>query len=639
MKLAMKRVARRWWRNAVEYLPKGHSLPDDAWRSRHRALCWLLRAHVVGIFLFSLVRGFGVAHSVVDTMPVAVLAALAGTRSAGRRFSSAMAALGLVVSSAVIVHLSGGVIEAHFHFFVMVGILTLYQDWQPFLLAIGFVVVHHAVLGTIDPRAVYNHADAIAHPIRWALVHAAFVLGASVASVVAWRLNEEQAFKDSLTGLPNRRLFRDRVGHTLARAGRRPGASAVLFVDLDKFKDVNDTLGHPAGDQLLTSVADRLRAAVRPGDTVARLGGDEFAILAEDVVSEADAAGLAGRLLETLSTPFSLRGREIMVGASVGVALSAPGDTVDVLLRNADVAMYNAKNAGRACFRVFEDDMHAAVVRRIELENSLRRAAEDGQFELYYQPIFALTTGRLAGFEALLRWNHPVRGLLGPAEFLPLAEETGAIVPLGAWVLQEACRQARTWNDRHPNQPLTMAVNLSPRQLFEPGISDVVAGALQGAGLDPASLVLELTEGVFLDDAPAVVTRLRNLKGLGVQLAIDDFGTGYSSLSYLRRLPIDILKVDKIFVDDVAGNADESAVVRAIIKLAQTLELTIVAEGVEAGEQATRLRELGCHAGQGYWFAKPLSVDGVNALLRVADVGHHWLSADHVRRTAQAAGS
>jgi diguanylate cyclase (GGDEF)-like protein len=455
-----------------------------------------------------------------------------------------------------------------------------------------------------------------------------------VASVVAWRLNEEQAFKDSLTGLPNRRLFRDRVGHALARAGRRPGTCAVLFIDLDKFKDVNDSLGHPAGDHLLTSVAHRLRGVVRTGDTVARLGGDEFAVLAEDVVGETDAVALARRVLDALAAPFPVRTKELTVGASVGVALSLPGDTVDVLLRNADVAMYNAKNAGRGCCRLFEDDMHAAVVRRVELENSLRRAGDDGQFELYYQPIFALATGRLTGFEALLRWNHPARGLLAPPEFLALAEETGAIVGIGAWALNEACRQTRQWNDRHPNQPLGVTVNLSPHQLYQPDVVEVVAEAVRSSGLDPAGLTLELTEGVFLDDGPTVITCLRNLKQLGVQLAIDDFGTGYSSLSYLRRLPIDILKIDKIFIDDVARGAAESAVVRAIIKLAQTLELTIVAEGVEAEEQATRLRQLGCHAAQGYWFAKPLNVDAINAILRVADGADQWLTSDQLRPAA-----
>jgi EAL domain-containing protein (putative c-di-GMP-specific phosphodiesterase class I) len=321
------------------------------------------------------------------------------------------------------------------------------------------------------------------------------------------------------------------------------------------------------------------------------------------------------------------------VGASVGVALSSPGDTVDELLRNADVAMYSAKNAGRGCCRLFEADMHAAVVRRVELEESLRRAVHDGHFELYYQPIVALATGRLTGFEALLRWNHPTRGLLTPADFLPVAEETGAIVEIGTWALNEACRQARAWNDRHPNQPLTMAVNLSPSQLLEPGIVRVVDGALTAAGLAPENLVLELTESVVVDDGPAVSTHLRDLKRLGVQLAIDDFGTGYSSLSYLRRLPLDILKVDKLFVDDVARDSAESAVGRAIIQLGQTFELTVVAEGVEHERQAIRLRELGCQAAQGYWFAKPLNVDAVNAVLRVADVGEHWLTVDELRRT------
>ena len=617
--------------NARAYLPKGQSLPEDVWRIRHRALCYLLRAHVVAIFAYGLLRGYGVVHSLTEAGIVATFAALATTDGRRRRFTSAMAALGLVMCSAVIVHLSGGLIEAHFHFFVMVGILTLYQDWRPFLIAIGFVVFHHAVFGVLAPAEVFNHPEAVAHPLSWALIHGGFVLAASVASLVAWRMNEEQALKDALTRLPNRRLFHDRVGHALARGQRRPGTMAVLFIDLDKFKDVNDSLGHPSGDQLLTSVAERLRAVLRPGDTAARLGGDEFAVLVEDIAGEEDAVRVAQRLLEALAAPFVLRGKELTVGASVGIAVSAPGDTVDELLRNADVAMYTAKQAGRGCCKSFEPDMHAAVVRRVEMENYLRRAANDGEFTLHYQPIFALGTGRLDGFEALLRWQHPTRGLLAPSEFLALAEETGAIVGIGAWVLEEACRQAREWRDRYTGHPLTMAVNLSPVQLVQPDIVDVIQGALLRSGLPAADLTLELTEGVMVSDTTVIVDRLHALKDLGVQLAIDDFGTGYSSLGHLRALPFDVLKIDKTFVDDVALASEESAFARAIIKLGQTLGLTMVAEGVEHAEQAVRLGELGCDFAQGYWFAKPLNVDGVEAVLGVSAVTRHWVGLDEIK--------
>jgi diguanylate cyclase (GGDEF)-like protein len=621
---------------ARDYLPKGQSLPEDVWRIRHRALCYLLRAHVVGIFFYGLLRGFGVVHSLAEAGLVAIFACLATTDGRRRRFTSAMAAVGLVMSSAVIVHLSGGVIEAHFHFFVMVGILTLYQDWRPFLIAIGFVVFHHAAFGVLAPAEVFNHPEAVSHPFEWALIHGAFVLAASVASVVAWRLNEEQALKDSLTRLPNRRLFHDRVAHALARGQRRPGTMAVLFIDLDKFKDVNDSLGHPSGDHLLTSVAERLRAILRPGDTAARLGGDEFAVLVEDIGGESDAVKVAQRLLDALASPFNLRGRELTVGASVGIAVSAPGDTVDDLLRNADVAMYTAKQSGRGRHECFVPDMHAAVVRRVEMENYLRRAADDGEFVLHYQPIFALATGRLAGFEALLRWQHPTRGLLAPSEFLAVAEESGAIVGIGAWVIDAACRQARQWRDHYPGHLLTMSVNLSPTQLKEPGIVEVVERVLLSSGLPAGDLTLELTEGVMVSATGVIVERLHALKNLGVQLAIDDFGTGYSSLGHLRQLPFDVLKIDKTFVDDVADGSGDSAFARAIIKLGQTLGLTMVAEGVEHADQAARLGELGCDFAQGYWFAKPLNVDGVEAVLSVAAGPNHWVGLDRLDQIGRA---
>jgi diguanylate cyclase (GGDEF)-like protein len=433
--------------------------------------------------------------------------------------------------------------------------------------------------------------------------------------VVAWRLNEEQALKDSLTRLPNRTLFQDRLGHALARVQRSGASIAVLFVDLDGFKAVNDGLGHAAGDQLLRGVAERLRGSVRPADTVARLGGDEFAVLIEDIAGEAEAVAVAERLLESIGVPFDLRNKEVTVSASIGVALNASQATVEVMLRDADVAMYRVKDSGRAGYEVFDPGMHDTIVARLELERDMRRAVDERQFVVHYQPLVALADGRLVGVEALVRWQHPTRGLLAPADFLDLAEETGAIVPLGAWVLQEACRQAVQWAEARPEQRLTMSVNLSPRQLSDPGIVAVVAAALSESNLPPGDLVLELTEGLLVSDGPAVVDRLFALKALGLRLAIDDFGTGYSSLSYLRRLPFDILKIDKLFVDGVAGGPEASAFAQAIIRLAHSLRLETVAEGVEHDDQSQHLRQLGCELAQGYHFARPLSAEDITTML------------------------
>ena len=605
---------RRRARMGLECLPKGRTLPEDVWRTRHRMLSYLLRAHVVVVFAFSVVQGGGVIHGAAHAAVIALFAGLAAA-DLRREVSSAMVALGLVTSSALLVHAADGSIEMHFHFFVMVSILTLYQDWLPFLLAIGFVLLHHGIMGTLDPAGVFNHPAGAANPFRWAAVHGGFILAASVASVVAWRLNEEQALKDSLTRLPNRTLFQDRLGHALARVQRRGASIAVLFVDLDGFKPVNDRLGHATGDQLLRAVAERLRGCVRPADTVARLGGDEFAVLVEDITGEAEAVAVAERLLESLTVPFLLRNQEVTISASVGVALNAPMATVEVMLRDADVAMYRAKESGRACYEVFDAGMHDTILARLELERDVRRAVDERQFVVHYQPLVALADGRLVGVEALVRWQHPTRGLLPPAEFLEVAEETGAIVPLGAWVLQEACRQARQWAEAYPEQRLTMSVNLSPRQLSDPGIVATVAAALSETGLPAADLVLELTEGLLVSDGPAVVDRLFALKALGVRLAIDDFGTGYSSLSYLRRLPFDILKIDKLFVDGVAGGSEASAFAQAIIELAHSLRLETVAEGVEHDDQTQHLRRLGCELAQGYHFARPLSPEDITTML------------------------
>ena len=427
-----------------------------------------------------------------------------------------------------------------------------------------------------------------------------------------------QAFHDGLTGLANRTLFTERVEQALASIG--PTDVAVLFVDLDDFKNVNDSLGHASGDQLLVAAAKRLKSCLRPGDTASRFGGDEFAVLLERVADRDAASAVAARVIETLHQPFGLQGRAIPIQASVGVAIGRRGvEDADALLRNADVAMYAAKAGGKDRYEVFRPEMHADMVQRLELEAELRHAADRGELVLHYQPIVELASGRITRVEALVRWAHPTRGLLGPAAFVPLAEEHGMIGPIGRWVLDEACRQARRWQDRFPGAPpLSMHVNLSGRQLQQPGLIAEVAQSLEACALEPDLLTLEITETVLMADTDTVSQRLRDLKQLGVRLAIDDFGTGYSSLSYLRRFPIDMLKIDKAFVDGIGGigeGREDAALAHAIINLSHTLQLHTIAEGIELPEQAANLAELGCHDGQGYHFARPLGSEAMTDLL------------------------
>jgi diguanylate cyclase (GGDEF)-like protein len=426
-----------------------------------------------------------------------------------------------------------------------------------------------------------------------------------------------QAVHDRLTGLPNRVLLRDRLEHALARAERQGSSLAVLFLDLDRFKLVNDSLGHDGGDQLLVEVAGRLSAAIRQGDTLARMGGDEYAILCEDIETADDAVGVAQAVVRALEAPFVVRGTDIPVSMSVGVAVAAGGEhDADLLLRDADVAMYGAKQRGRGHYQLFSQEMRAGASDRLSVENDLRRGIGDDQLRLFYQPIVRIDRGEIAGFEALVRWDHPRRGLLGPGQFIPTAEESGLIVPLGRSVLRQACLQAVTWQ-RGPagGRPLTMSVNVSAKQLAHPGWAEEVAEALDQTGLEPRRLALEITESVLMDDPEATAARLEALRRLGVRIAIDDFGTGYSSLGYLRRLPVDVLKIDKTFIDGVAEGPHESALARAVIKLASTLKLEAVAEGVSNAAQVLALRRLRCPFGQGFHFARPQPAEGVAELL------------------------
>ena len=442
---------------------------------------------------------------------------------------------------------------------------------------------------------------------------------------------KRQAFHDSLTGLANRALFADRLQHAISRAERMPTTLAVLFVDLDDFKTVNDSLGHSEGDLLLIAVAERLRAGVRAGDTIARMGGDEFAILVEDPTDGETPVDVARRLLTQLEPPFVHGGKELFVRASIGIATTRSRDhTADEVLRNADVAMYTAKSNGKNRLEVFEPGMHTAALTRLALKGDLERALERGEFTLVYQPIVRLGGGRLSGVEALLRWQHRDRGTVEPAEFIPVAEETGLILPLGRWVLERACAQAAAWN-AISSSPMTMSVNVSGRQLQQPAFTAEVAQVLASTGLSPELLTLELTESVLMQDAEAAIAMLVDLKSLGVRLAIDDFGTGYSSLNYLRRFPIDELKIDRSFVASLDDGPTQSAVVLSILRLSETLHLETVAEGIEEPSQLAVLRDLGADLGQGYLFARPLDVGAVTALIE-ADAPLGDTQADLDRR-------
>ncbi len=429
-----------------------------------------------------------------------------------------------------------------------------------------------------------------------------------------------EAFHDGLTKLANRALFKDRVELALRRRG--DADIAVLFLDLDGFKEVNDSLGHAAGDQLLVQVADRLAAAVRPGDTVARFGGDEFAVLidlAGDTGGAAtDAEDLATRIIDALDRQFDIDNTEIHVQGSIGIALTGPdASDADQLMRNADLAMYRAKAAGEGTFARYDPAMHSGLVDRLQLAADLRRALDNtDELVLYYQPTIELRSGTITGFEALVRWRHPVRGMISPADFIPLAESTGLIRPLGQWVLAEACRQGVEWGAHDPDRVLTMAVNVSGRQFDQPDLPAIVAGVLADTGLPAERLCLEMTESVLMTDTEENLAVLVSLKEIGVKLAIDDFGTGYSSLAYLRRFPVDTLKIDRSFVERIGGATPDAALARTIVQLGQSLGMATVAEGIEQYAQFLALRRMGCDLAQGYYFSRPLPADEAGALLR-----------------------
>ena len=465
-------------------------------------------------------------------------------------------------------------------------------------------VVGSLVVATHRPDRSYSEAE------REMLL--AFAEHASLALTDARTVDDamHEALHDSLTGLPNRTLLHDRLSQAQERAGRADGPVAVLFIDLDGFKTVNDSLGHAAGDELLVEAARRLLKCVRMSDTAARFGGDEFVVVLED----ADAfhvTRVAARILEELEQPFEVRGRELLISASVGIAMS--DDPEDDLLRNADLALYRAKSTGKGRTQLYKPQMHAAVVERMELESALAKALREDELALHYQPILGLGVRRLDGVEALVRWRHPIRGLLLPSDFIPIAEDGRLMVPLGRWVIRTACQQLSAWEG--PSAPPLLSVNVSLAQLHDPNLRDDVADALTRSGLAPERLVLELTETALLSDAESTGERLAELKELGIRLAVDDFGTGNASLRHLARFPVDVLKIDRTFVQEIVRDGRQAAIVRSIIDLGLSLGMDVIAEGIENADQERRLIDLGCTLGQGFYLARPAQMSDLAAVL------------------------
>ncbi len=451
---------------------------------------------------------------------------------------------------------------------------------------------------------------------------APYRMAGSLSDISARKRAEEQllhdALYDALTQLPNRALFLDHLGLAMDQARRRKDSMfAVLFIDLDRFKNINDSLGHSVGDDLLVELARRLTHFLRPGDTVARLGGDEFAVLLNDVHGAGDATRVAERIQDLIREKMVIGGREVFTGGSIGVAFSSTAyKHPEEILRDADTAMYRAKAAGRGCYQVFDQTMHRSVVALLKLETELRRAVELKQFVMHYQPIVSLESGSIVGFEGLVRWNHPDRGLVNPERFIAVAEETGLIVPLGWWVLRQACWHAREWQQLMPAQPpLYVSVNVSGKVIMQPDMFERVTRILDETGLPPTSLRLEITENVIMDHGDVALSKLAQFHDLGVQFSVDDFGTGYSSLSYLQRFAYDTLKIDRSFISGMESTGDASAIVQTIVALANMLRINVIAEGVETAVQFRRLREIGCSHAQGFWFSRPVDRAATQALL------------------------
>ncbi len=586
-------------------LPHGNMLRPETWAHRHLLITRFALAQAVALGGFALLMGRGIVEAVVSMLLVAAPAVLGMVPSAPRMLRMLSAVVSLMSASAVLVDLTHGLTEAHFHFFVMLGVVSLYQDWAAFGMCVLVTVLHHAVMGLTTPSAVFGATEQREHPVRWAVLHGAFILAASITHIVAWKLNEQQELRDPLTQLPNRTAFVDRL-QTVLRTTADP--VTVLFLDIDNFKTINDSGGHHVGDAALFHAAQTMAHSLTGDDLVARLGGDEFALLIAGDATTGTAA--ADRIRSSLQSPTVVDGREVFVTASIGVADTelAGSREVEDLLRDADLAMYVAKSSGKNRVVTYTTGVDSTVRERALLSRDLHHALELGQFDVHYQPVVNAQDRRMCGVEALVRWQHPDLGLLSPGVFIPLAEENGDITGIGAWVLATAAAQVAAWQRDVPGcEDLDLAVNLAPAQLRDPQLLVYLGEALRTSGLAPSRLTLEVTESTLLLDLDLARRQLDAVRALGVQVAIDDFGTGYSSLSYLARLPADQVKIDRSFIAELEPGSTSMTLVRSILDMARALSLDVQAEGVEEELQQEILDELGCPRSQGYLYSYPLT--------------------------------
>ena len=601
-------------------LPSRSPLPEADFQRRHRGLLWLLASQLIALPIFGVTQGWSIWSALLVCAPAALFGVCAVPRQLGRTGQASCCVLALLSCSAALVWLWHGQTEAHFHYFVMVGAVALYEAAWPYAIAFVFVILQHGLMSVWMPGRVYGSMVAMGHPWLYACIHGGFIGALALANLVYWRASAQtrdreqiavadlayHASHDPLTGLLNRRAFTQHAQSMLE--ARRDSTVAALFVDVDDFKIVNDSLGHDAGDELLNAVTERLSSVMREGDLLGRFGGDEFVLcLAE---SSADAVSqTARRLSRAVTDPFTLVGVERLVTVSIGLAIAEPDErSVDSLLRDADLAMYEAKAAGKAQHHWFDLNMRRKAIDRLELEADLRDAVAHGQIEAHFQPQVRVRDGRVIGFEALARWNHPDRGMIPPDVFIPIAEHSGLVGAIGAHMLNLACQHAQQWARADPSLTnLSIAINASPRCICNEDLPSVVEDILTQTGVEASRVCIEITESAVVGRSTRAQGVINGLKALGVRLAIDDFGVGQSSLSQLARLgPIDELKIDKAFIDDISTSKTACRIVGAIISVATGDGLNVVAEGVEDAGQRDQLYELGCPTIQGYFYSRPL---------------------------------